>query len=71
MKKLFFIFMMILALAVFLGNMMPPWFACDGKQAGDPCTWGYINGQGVCALRKNCTDNPNTKVNECLVCVKP
>jgi hypothetical protein len=72
-----------LALAVLLapllmGNAPAPWYACDGKQVGDPCggssssgCGGYGGGSadGVCAQSSAaCVDLPNTSVNECLFC---
>jgi hypothetical protein len=52
-----------------LGNVAAPWYACDGKQPGDACTWGYGCGSGgACVLQENCTDQPGSAVNECLIC---
>ncbi|OAD22108.1 secreted protein [Candidatus Thiomargarita nelsonii] len=71
-------FMAIISLFVFLilmGNVPAPWWACDGKNEGDSCTAaGYtcsILRRGVCRQQeKNCKDDPQTKINECLWCSK-
>jgi hypothetical protein len=47
-----------------------PYYACEGKAPGDRCTYGYgCSGNGTCRLlTENCTDDPSTDLNECLVC---
>jgi hypothetical protein len=53
-----------------LGNVPAPYYACEGKAPGDRCTYGYgCSGNGTCRLlTENCTDDPSTDLNECLVC---
>jgi len=60
-----------------LANAPAPWWACNGKSVGDSCEpYDYApsclhdDPRGVCQLRKPCTDNPETAVNECLDCVE-
>ena len=53
-------------------NAPPAYFACEGKKPGDACTpysfYGCSCSSGVCVLMEDCADNPDTKINECLVC---
>jgi hypothetical protein len=64
-----FLIALICALFLSLGNMAAPYYACDGKAEGDPCTYGYgCSGNGRCRLVENCNDNPSTDINECLQC---
>lgn len=65
-----FLIILIGGLFLSLGNVPAPYYACEGKAEGDRCTYGYgCSGNGTCRLLKeNCTDDPNTELNECLVC---
>ncbi len=63
--------LLVLMASVFLtlGNVPAPYYACDGKAPGDRCTYGYgCSGNGTCTLVDNCTDDPNSAINECLQC---
>ncbi|MCC6457813.1 MAG: hypothetical protein IT328_22850 [Caldilineaceae bacterium] len=52
-----------------LGNLPAPYYACEGKAEGDRCNYGYgCATNGTCRLLKECIDDPNTEINECLVC---
>ncbi len=52
-----------------MGNAPAPWYACEGKTAGEPCLYGYgCHDNGVCTMTENCKDDPSTPVNECLIC---
>jgi hypothetical protein len=62
-----------------VANAPAPYWACQGKAAGERCTaYGSSSGSGcsltggdddsVCRLVSSCTDNPETDVNECLYC---
>jgi hypothetical protein len=53
-----------------LGNAPHPSAYCSGKAAGDRCKKGGYgcSSDGICTLQTNCTDFPETSVNECLVC---
>lgn len=65
-----FVVLVICLFFLLMGNSAPPWYACEGKADGDPCQYGYgCSTNGVCRLNPNCTDEPNSKVNECLTCV--
>ncbi|MCP4134272.1 MAG: hypothetical protein GY754_25080 [bacterium] len=70
MKKIIGAFLAILVMAVVLwANVPAPYWPCDQKKVGDPCKWGYGCGNnGVCAVKKDCKDEPGTSVNECLLC---
>ena len=69
-----FVFLAILAtMLVLMGNAPAPYYACEGKQAGDACTYGYGSacgiGGGVCTLSTSFTDDPDTPdLNEQLIC---
>jgi hypothetical protein len=64
------LFLLVLVLSFLLmGNMAPPYAPCVGKAEGDSCTPGYsCSASGVCQLLANCTDNPGSSANECLLC---
>ncbi len=52
-----------------MGNVAAPYYACEGKAAGDACNWGYgCATGGRCVLQEDCTDDPGSSVNECLIC---
>lgn len=68
----------ILALASLLflmGNAPAPYYACQGKAAGDACTYGFggascSSNRGVCTLSTDFTDKPDTTdLNESMICV--
>ena len=68
-KRLFQVLCLLSLCSLFLGNVPAPWYACDGKKAGDTCTYGYgCANNGVCTLQTECKDDPKTTVNECLTC---
>lgn len=64
-------FLLVLALVLIaspaLANAPAPWWACEGKAAGDTCDL-YPSGKGLCGVQANCTDDPSTTVDECLFC---
>ena len=56
-----------------MGNVPAPYYACQGKSAGDPCSYGYgfscMGPNGICQLSDAFADNPSTvDLNEQLVC---
>jgi hypothetical protein len=56
-----------------MGNVPAPYYACQGKSAGDPCSYGYgpscMGPNGICQLSDSSVDNPSTvDLNEQLVC---
>ena len=52
-----------------MGNVAAPYYACENKAEGDACNWGYgCASGGHCVIQEQCTDDPNTTINECLVC---
>jgi hypothetical protein len=64
-----FLLLVLLAMLLLMGNLPSPHYACAGKAEGDPCTYGYgCNTGGVCRLNQECTDDPSTPENECLLC---
>jgi hypothetical protein len=68
LRRIFFI-ALIGGLFLSLGNVPAPYYACEGKAVGDRCTYGYgCSGNGTCNLSQQCEDNPDTELNECLVC---
>lgn len=69
MNKLIIIVTLIILSLLLTANVPAPWWACDGKKSGDPCTYGYgCSTTGRCELIQNCKDNQETTVNECLQC---
>lgn len=59
----------LLAALFLLGNVAAPYYACDGLQEGDPCTWGYsCRANGECRISDDWTDDPGTQINESLIC---
>jgi hypothetical protein len=64
-----FLFCVLGGLLLIMGNVPAPYWACEGKQEGEACTYGYsCYANGVCRLQPNCTDDTSTSVNECLIC---
>jgi hypothetical protein len=72
------VLLLLVALAA-VANAPAPYWACDGKAAGDRCSpYGSSSssgcgvtrddGDGVCRPVATCTDSPETAVNECLYC---
>ena len=51
-------------------NVPAAFFACEGADPGDPCNKPGPE-YGACVLDTLCTDDPDTEVNECLLCVDP
>lgn len=63
------VMMFLSAFLLLMGNAPAPWWACEGKSAGDPCQYGYgCSPNGVCQLVEDCVDEPNSEINECLQC---
>ena len=63
----------LLTMLFLMGNAPAPYYACQGKQAGDACTYGYGGScsanAGVCTLSTSFTDDPSTTdLNEQLIC---
>jgi hypothetical protein len=64
-----------LSMLFLMGNAPAPYYACQGKAAGDACTYGYggaacSSNRGTCTLSTSFTDNPETTdLNESLICV--
>ena len=68
LRRAFFV-ILFCGLFLSLGNVPAPYYACEGKAVGDRCTYGYgCSGNGTCNLQTDCKDNPDTDINECLVC---
>ena len=62
------VFLMLLVMLLLMGNLPAPHYACAGRAEGDSCTYGYgCFNRGVCTLIE-CTDDPATQENECLIC---
>lgn len=65
----------LLAMVFLMGNAPAPYYACQGKAAGDACTYGYggaacSSNRGTCTISTSFTDNPDTPdLNESLICV--
>jgi hypothetical protein len=72
LKRVFVVMALFVALFL-MGNAPAPYWACEGRAVGDACTYGYgscAGSNGACQLEGgNCEDNPNTEINECLICV--
>ena len=68
-RKISFIAILILSSFMLIHNLPAPYWPCDGKQVGDRCSYGYgCSNNGACISNKDCTDDPATKVNECMTC---
>jgi hypothetical protein len=73
-RSLVLILLLALLVVSTVGNAPAPYWACDGKEEGDPCKpyggggCGLTGGDNVCRLEVPCTDYPGTSVNECLYC---
>lgn len=65
----------LVAMLFLMGNAPAPYYACQGKVAGDACTYGYggaacSSNRGTCTLSTSFTDDPETTdLNESLICV--
>ncbi|MCB1192662.1 MAG: hypothetical protein H7A23_15535 [Leptospiraceae bacterium] len=69
MRKFFLYIMMLFITMFFMNNLPAPWWPCFQKQDGDKCNYGYnCQNNGSCVIMVECVDNPDTEVNECLVC---
>jgi MYXO-CTERM domain-containing protein len=64
------ILMSLLLCAPAQANVPAAFNACEGAQEMDPCSTPGPN-HGACVLDTLCTDNPDTEVNECLLCQDP
>lgn len=67
------LWLLIVVMFLLMGNAPAPYWACEGKAVGDPCTYGYYMGcsapNGTCQIESpDCEDDPNSEINECLVC---
>jgi hypothetical protein len=68
------VLLVLLSMLFLMGNLPAPYYACEGKQVGDACTYGYGSGcasnRGVCTLSDSFQDDPDTpELNEQLICV--
>lgn len=74
MQRVFAVFA-VLSLVFLMGNAPAPYYACQGKAAGDACTYGYggascSSNRGTCTISTDFTDKPETTdLNESLICV--
>ena len=59
--------LMLGAVGSAFANGPPPWYACEGRTAGDSCD-PHDADHGICETSSSCTDEPSTAVNECLRC---
>ena len=70
-----FVILALGTMLLLMGNAPAPYYACQGKAAGDACTYGYggaacSSNRGVCTISTSFTDNPSTAdLNESLICV--
>lgn len=61
---------LLLIAGVAHANIPAAFFACEGAEQGEPCSMpGPFFGN--CVRDTLCTDNPDTDVDECLLCVDP
>jgi hypothetical protein len=69
-RKICIIVLLLIMLLLSLGNAPDPRLGCKGRSDGDPCIEGFGCGPGpkICRLREDCTDDPETELNECLYC---
>lgn len=71
LRRRWFVILVMSLFLLLMGNAPAPWYACEGKAIGDPCTYGYGCSTGGTCIQSpsaNCTDDPNTPVNECIIC---
>lgn len=65
----------LMSMLFLMGNAPAPYYACQGKKAGDACTYGYggaacSSNRGACTLSTSFTDDPaTTDLDESLICV--
>ena len=65
----------LIAMFFLMGNAPAPYYACQGKAAGDACTYGYggsscSSNRGTCTISTDFTDKEETTdLNESLICV--
>ncbi len=52
-----------------LASSIAPWWACEGKKAGDACQIDLAP-DGICEAQEECTDDAETTVDECLWCAE-
>jgi hypothetical protein len=69
-KKIIITILSLFLLLLLLGNAPDPRLGCEGRSDGDPCIEGFGCGTGtkICRLHKDCQDDPETELNECLYC---
>ena len=69
-KKICITVIFLLLLLLSMGNAADPRLGCKGRSEGDPCIEGFGCGPGtrICRLQEGCTDDPETELNECLMC---
>ena len=72
-QRIFVIVALLFTMLFLMGNAPAPYYACQGKQAGDSCNYGYGSScsanAGVCTLSDSFTDDPSTPdLNEQLIC---
>lgn len=63
----------LVIMLLLMGNVPAPYWACEGLTPGARCSYGYatcMGPNGTCQRDPNedCVDNPETEVNECLIC---
>ncbi|MCC6167977.1 MAG: hypothetical protein IT329_12185 [Caldilineaceae bacterium] len=71
LRHRWFVILVIGLFFLLMGNSPAPWYACEGKAIGDPCQYGYAcsnNGKCIASPQENCVDDPDTSVNECVIC---
>ncbi len=69
MRRVILKLMVIIVTMFFINNLPAPWWPCYQKNEGDGCQYGYnCQNNGTCQTQKDCKDNPETEVNECLIC---
>ena len=60
---------LLLASGAALANAPEPGWACQGKEAGDPCK-KHMSGRGPCVLMDEaCVEPPDAQPQQCLECV--
>lgn len=72
-KNIALIIIVIIIAFITIGNAPAPYWACEGLSEGDECepySYGSCsNKSGTCQLREDCTDDPESEINECLQCL--
>ena len=65
---IFFIYSLTLDLRPLLANIPTAYLACEGANVGDRCSLPGPE-YGTCTRDTLCVDPPDTKINECVLCV--